>query len=53
MSGGDGDLDDGIDAFVSIGARGHELIVKLTSTEDDESVRRTDTFRVTVERIDP
>lgn len=44
---------DGIDAFVSSHHEHHHMVVELTSTEPDESQRVTESFRVTVERIDP
>jgi hypothetical protein len=49
----DGKFDDGIDAFVSAHVEDgyRSAVVELTSTEENESERVTDRFRVTVERI--
>lgn len=43
---------DGIDAHVSAQPAGDGLVVTLTSTEEDETERVTERFRVTVERIE-
>jgi len=50
----DGDYDDGLDAYVSAGYKldGSEAEIELTSTEEDESERVTERFRVTVERVE-
>lgn len=54
MSSNDGYLDDNCDAFVSVkyGPGDDAMTVALTSTEEDESERTTERFRVTVERIE-
>lgn len=43
---------DGIDAHVSSHHESGHMIVELTSTEEDESRRVTERFRVTVERVE-
>jgi GrpB-like predicted nucleotidyltransferase (UPF0157 family) len=50
----DGDYDDGLNAFVSAGYKldGSEAEIELTTTEDDQSARVAEKFRVTVERIE-
>ena len=50
----DGLFHDGIDAFISAHPEdGYQAaVVEMTSTEENESERVTDRFRVTVERIE-
>jgi len=53
LSSADGDYDDGLNAFVSIGLDSNtELTVSLTTTEDDEAARTTEQFSVAITRID-
>lgn len=49
----DGEFDDGLEACISAGydPAADAVEVELTSTEEDESQRVTERFRVTVERI--
>lgn len=50
----DGDLDDGIDAFVSIRLVSNtELVIELTSTEDNTNDRVTEKFYVPIFRGEP